>query len=124
MRRAPAWRARRLFGRQIDDQQTVDSGARGVGAQPLASVVKDRVVVAEQDHRNLRLLCAARPPSTRIAGQRRARGEAARGGALIGRPVGHRIGKRHAQFDQIRAARFQFEHQAPRASRGRDRRRR
>ena len=46
----------RLFGRQVDHQQSVDTGPRRVGAQPLASVVENRIEVAEQDDRNLGLL--------------------------------------------------------------------
>src|SRR5208282_2557186 len=44
-----------FLGRQIDRKYPVDTRPRGVRAQPLASVVKDRVEVPEQDNRNLRL---------------------------------------------------------------------
>ena len=38
-------------------------------------------------------------------------GQGAFGGALDGRPVGHRIGKRHAELDDVGAARHQRPHQ-------------
>ncbi len=38
-------------------------------------------------------------------------GQGTFGGALYGRSVRHRIGKRHAQFDDVGAARHQRPHQ-------------
>jgi hypothetical protein len=75
--------------------------------------VKDRVVVSEQDQRNLRLRAdfAHHRENRR---QRRARAQPARQSALVGRSVGHRIGKRHAQLDQVGAASLELEHQPPR----------
>ena len=67
-----------LLGRQIDDQQAVDAGARGVGAQALASVVENRIVVAEQHDRNLGLPGAASLTIARIAASEAPDGQPAR----------------------------------------------
>ena len=100
-------------GGQIDDQQTIDARARSVGAQPFASVMRDRVEIAEENQRNLRLF-ANIGDHRENSRERAAAGQPACGGALIGGTVGHRIGKGHTQFDQIGAARFQFQNQTPR----------
>ena len=61
--RAPAAPVRRFFRRQDRPPAPVDSGPRRIGAKPLTSVMQDRVEVAEQHQRDLRLLAQAPRPS-------------------------------------------------------------
>ena len=97
-------------GGKIDYQQRIDSGARGIGAEPFASVMENRIEVTEQDERNFGFL-AQLAHHRENRGERRAGFKATLRRALIGRPVSHRIRKRHAQFDEIGSARLEFAHQ-------------
>src|SRR5229473_6253142 len=72
--------------------------------------MKNRVIVAEQDQRDKRFLAQLRD-HREYRRQRRPRLQSARTRALIRRPVRHRVGKWYTQFDDIGAARLEFEHQ-------------
>ncbi len=92
-----------FLGRQVDDDQAVDPGRSGVVAEALGAVSIDRVVIAHQDHRRIRVLLAEFRHHLQRAGQGGAVLQSTLGGQLDHRPVGHRIGEGQAQFDQIGA---------------------
>ncbi len=92
-----------LLRRQIDDDDPVDPGGDGVLREALRSVAVDRVVIPHQHDRG-RLVGAAQLADER---QGAAQGHALFQGTLAGlldrRAIGHRIGERHADLDQIGA---------------------
>src|SRR5581483_7226519 len=100
-----------FLGRQIDDQQAVEAGGGGVGAEPGASVVEDRIEVAEEDDGDLGGL-AQIGDHREDGGEGGAGLEAAGGGALVGGSIRHRVGKCYTEFNEIGAARGAFENQA------------
>ena len=92
-----------LLRRQIDDDDPVDPGGDGVLREALRSVAIDRVVIPHQHDRG-RLFGAAQLADERQgAGQIHALFQGPLARLLDHRAVGHRIGERHADFDQIGA---------------------
>ena len=91
-----------FLGRQIHDEQAVDSGrVRGLG-EAVEAVLEERVVVAEEHDRNFGLAPQA---GGEVEGfrQRHAGLERALGGFLDDGAVGSRIGERHAEFENVDA---------------------
>ena len=101
--------------RQVDDDQPVDAGGLGIGEKALAAIGIDRVVVAHQHDRRVGVARAKGAhhgerldhglPGTKRAQRRH----------LDRRPLGHRIGERHAELDHVGTGR----RAAPRGSRAR-----
>ena len=79
---------------------------RGVGGEAFQAVAHHRIEIGEQQQRNLGALADLRR-DLEHASQRRARLERALAALLDHRPIGDRIGERHAEFDQVGAAAHQ-----------------
>jgi hypothetical protein len=92
-----------LFRRVVDDQHAVDTGRRGVGHEGLQAVAFHRVGIA---HQHQRRGVVAGAELTHI-GQHVAQADAVLqrplAGALDDGTVGHGVGERHAQLDDIGA---------------------
>jgi hypothetical protein len=89
--------------RQIDDDEPVDTRAPGISEEALDAIDVDRIVVAHE-HDRRRIVAAAKVADEReralhvLAGRERAQA-----GGLDRRPIGRRVGERHAQFDHVGA---------------------
>ena len=98
-----------LFRRQVDQDETVDTGGGGILAEALGAALVDEIVVAHQQDRRVVvagfLAKATHHVEGRIDGD--ARLQRTLTGELDRRAVGHRIGEGHAEFDEIRAGRRQ-----------------
>ena len=113
-----------MLGRQIDDDQPVDPGRLGVGEEALDAIdgrsdcnsPSARSASSSSPARNARTIAS-------VSAQRHAGFERAQPGRLDRRPVGHRIGERHAELDEVGAARRQRRQQAREGRPRRDRRR-
>ncbi|MFO1522601.1 MAG: hypothetical protein U1G05_11285 [Kiritimatiellia bacterium] len=99
----------RLLERQVDRQQPVHPGGRGVADGVLEAVGDQRVQVAEEHQRDLRAFADA-ADQVQHPGEGGAAGQGALGGALVGRAVGQRIGEGNAQLDDVRPRLFQAQH--------------
>ena len=97
----------RLLRRQIDDDQPVDAGLLGIGDERRDAVGIDRIVVAHQHDRRLAVGLAEGGDHAQRAAQRLAGAQRALRRRLDRRTVGHRIGERHAELDQVGARRRQ-----------------
>ena len=90
-----------LLGRQVDDDEPVDSGGRRVAHEGRVAVAVDRIVVAHEDEWGLALARAEAAGE----GQGLAQGHPCLEGALArrldGGAVRHRIGERHAELDEV-----------------------
>ena len=89
-----------FLGRQIHDEQAVDAGGVGGLGETLEAVLKEGIVVAEEQDRNVGLPPEPRGHLQRL-GERHAGLERAPGGFLDDRAVGGGVGKRDAQFEDV-----------------------
>ena len=105
-----------LFGRIVDDQDAVDAGRLGAIRERRHAHRFDRIGVAHEHDRRHRVGAAEVANHVEDVVQADALRQRAFARALDHRPVGHRIGKRHAQLDDVRAGRDQRVHD--RARRG------
>ena len=94
-----------FLGRQVDDNQPVHAGGGGGGAEAGRAIAVDRVEVTHQDDRGVAIFSAEGAHHLERAGQRRAGLEPAQPSGLDDRAVGHRVGERHADLDQVGACR-------------------
>ena len=68
------------------------------------AVAVDRIVVAHQHHRRVVVLApGSRAPARSVLGERHAGLQRAQAAGLDRRAVGHRVGERHADLDQVGA---------------------
>ena len=122
-----AGRARRqaelgvLLRRQVDHDQPVGTGGLGVRQEALVAVAVDRVVVAHQHDRHVGVGRAHPPDQLQRRGHARPGRERPQARRLDRRPVGHRIGERHADLDQVGTGGRQARRSARRRWRSRDR---
>ena len=89
--------------RQVDDDQAVDAGGLGVGEECVDAVDVDRIVVAHQHDRRRVVVLAERAHQRERLHHGLAGVERAQARGLDRRPVGHRIGERHAELDHVGA---------------------
>ena len=92
-----------LLGRQVNDDESVDAGGFRIPEKAVDAINVDRVVVSHE-HQRRRIVGLAKRAGDF---ERLAHGlpglERALRRHLDRRPVGHGIGERHAELDQIRA---------------------
>ena len=91
---------------QIDDDQAIDAGGGGIRAEAGDAVGQQRVEVAHEDDRGVRVRGAEFGDHAERAGQRRAGEQAAAAGGLDGGAIGHRVGERHADLNEVGAGRW------------------
>ncbi len=91
----------RFFRRQIGGQNAVRTSGRGGGCEFLEPHLQDRIVVAEEDERNLGGLS---DPTNEIEDSCQCCPgfKCALGGTLDRRAIGKGIAERHAKFDHVR----------------------
>ena len=94
---------RGLLGGEVDDDEAVDAGFRGIGAEALGAVAGDGVEVAHEDDGGV----VVGLPKGFDHGEGFAQGcaglEAAEAGGLDGGAVGHGVGEGHADLDEVGA---------------------
>src|ERR1043165_1799065 len=78
--------------------------------QFLQTKLQERVEVTEENNRNICLFPHVANEVEDLE-QAKAMTQRAFGGALDDRPISHRIGKRHTEFDHARASTREFNHQ-------------
>jgi len=93
-----------LFGRVVDDQHPVDACFGGAIGETLRAHRFDRIGVTHQHDGCRRVGRAKRSDHRQHVGEADTLRERTLGGALDHGAVGHRIGKRYAQFYDVRAA--------------------
>mmetsp|Transcript_18585 Transcript_18585/g.74182 ORF Transcript_18585/g.74182 Transcript_18585/m.74182 type:complete len:620 (+) Transcript_18585:561-2420(+) len=103
---------RRLFGRQVDDDEAVNARGFRVGRELLEAVRAERVVVAHQQDRDRQAVrfarCADRLEAVAEADALLQRDFVA---LLDRRAVGHGVRERHAELDHVGAAVFERFHE-------------
>ena len=95
-----------LFHAGVREQAAVDPGGFRVAREFLKAIAQHRVQIREQQQRNFRTLANLRGDVENLR-QRGPGRERAVARLLDHRAIRDRIRKRHAQFDQIRAAAFE-----------------
>ena len=108
--------------RQVDDDQPVDAGVDRIGEEAVDAIDVDRVVVAHQHDRRVVVAAAELRGHGQRLRQRLPALQRAQAGCLDRRAVGHRIGERHAELDDVGAGLRQRLHDAAASRRSRDRR--
>ena len=93
----------RLLGRQIDDDGAIEARSLGIGGKTRTAIGEDRVEIAHEDDRCRIVLTAEIGDHREEIAQLHAGIEAADVAELDRRAIGHRIGERHAEFDDIGA---------------------
>ena len=102
------------FNRAIHREHAVHAGFfSGTGEWFIAHFV-NRIQVAHQHHGRALVALAEAAHGFQYVGQAYSVGQGALGGALDGGAVRHRVGKRHAQLDDVRAVGGQAVHQLQR----------
>jgi hypothetical protein len=107
----------RFLDRAIDDEHAVDAGRDRFARERGVAVDLDRIEIAHQHDRRRRVVAAEFGNPTQYLLQADAARQRAFARMLDHRTVGHRIGKRHADLDQVRAGvdqRMQQRHDAVR----------
>ena len=92
-----------FLGRQVDDDQAIDAGRERIADERVDAVDVDRVVVAHQHDRRGVVGLAELGDHRQGLVERLAGLERALAGRLDARPVGHRIGERHSELDEVGA---------------------
>src|SRR5580704_4727330 len=96
-----------FLGRAIDDDQPVDPRRLRVGQERLDPIDVNGVVIAHQDERRVRIPCAELLHHFEGRWERLVGLQRSAAGALNRRAVRNRVAKRHAEFDNVRAGRWQ-----------------
>ncbi|MNG02378.1 hypothetical protein D3C84_854040 [compost metagenome] len=93
-----------MLWRQVDDDQAIDAGLLGFGHELFHAKAVDRVVVAHQHDRRGLVVDAELANHLQGFRQGLASLQGTQGRQLDGHAVGHRIGERHAQLDDVGAS--------------------
>src|SRR5580692_11017954 len=96
-----------FFRRTIDDDQPVDPGRFRVAQERLDAIDVNRVVIAHEDKRRVRIPSAELLRHSEGRWQRLVGLERPTAGALNRGTVRNRVAKGHAKFDNVRAGRWQ-----------------
>ena len=114
-----------FLGRQVDQDEAVDARRRGFLAEALDAALIDEVVVAHQQDGRVVVAGLLAEAAHHVEGgvDRDAGLERALAGELDRGTVGHRIGERHAELDQVGAGARQALQDLVADRRHRDRRR-
>ena len=90
-----------FLGRKVDQQHAIDARLHRFLGEALVAVDLDRVQVAHQHHRRGGVGLAELADGLQHIAQAGTAGQRLFGTALDGGTVGHRIGERHAEFDDV-----------------------
>ena len=90
-----------LLGRDIDADDAIDPGARGLGGKPVRPAPKHRVGISHQDERDFGMTRAEAGGDGENVVGRRAGSQATQVSRLDRRPIRHRVGKRHPELDNV-----------------------
>jgi hypothetical protein len=100
-----------LLRRIVDHQHAVNPGVARIAGKRLDAIGFDRIGVAHQHHRRRGVLAAEFGHQRQHPAQAHAVCQRTFRSALDRRSIRHRIGKRHAKFNDVGAARNQCPHQ-------------
>ena len=109
----------RLLQRAIHQQHAVDAGRHRLAGEARIAVDLERIEVTHQHDRRARITLAECSDPAQHVGQADAAGDRPLAGVLDHRAIGHRVGKRHSQLDQVGTRRNQRMHQRHRVLRRR-----
>ena len=98
------------FRRQIDNDQAVDTGFQCVVEETIDAMDVDRIVVTHQNNRCVLIIGTKTAGDFQRLDQCLTTFQGALTGQLDRRAIGHRIGKRHAEFDNVGTGRRQSLH--------------
>ena len=90
-----------LLGRKVDHDQPIDACLPGVGQEPVDAVDIDRVVISHEDDGGRVVAGAELADHGEGLGQAVSPLQGPQRRRLDDRAVGHRIGERHAEFDDV-----------------------
>ncbi len=90
-----------FFRRQIDNDQAIDTGSLGIGEKFVDAVDVDRIVVAHQHDRRVVIVLAEFAHQRQRLDHGLAGAERAQTRGLDRRAIRHRIGERHAEFENV-----------------------
>ncbi len=104
-----------LFRRQIDDQQRIDACRGALRGIPSPASALDRIEITHQDDRCFGIAFAELGDGLENISGIDATLQRTFGAFLDDHAIGHRIGKRHAEFDHVGAGLHQRVHAGDRA---------
>src|SRR5689334_9115745 len=98
------WQSQNIvfLGRQIDDEEPIDSRFGGVTCEARRAVRVDRIVGSHQNYGRFVVAFAKAAREIKNLGKRHAAFQRAEIGRLVYRSVGHWIRERNAKFDDVR----------------------
>jgi len=90
-----------FLGGKVEKEKSVGADSDGIGFKLLPAIGENRVVVGEENERDVAFLVAQPFDEFQYAGQGGARFEGSLATELVDNAVGQRIGKGNAEFDQV-----------------------
>ena len=90
-----------LLGRQVDNDQPVNTGRHRVSEKGIHAIDIDWVVIAHQHQRRIRVADPEIARHLQCPGKCHASLQRPQRCCLNGRAIGHRVGKWHAKFDHV-----------------------